>query len=270
MCFRGVEAIQYYRDAIEHRDDPDSLYADHESVDIGPQRWRFLCGHELQPLKYCLESVRLEFLHIADDLDLFLDQSVDGELPRKEEAKVFLDGLWNSVSKEGKQLKSPNTPARKRSTIISTAAIQEKKRIDGGVGGLGKGLNPLGSFFPFDPYLLQTSYQHIHPYYRNWEDCIPSSSLIDVDVIADEDGVDICADLSDVEEDEETDEHVDDGEEEEDDDDDDDVDDVVEDDHSEDPNAPPTTKPSKSLNGENFEMEFRRSRALSTGSQCSW
>lgn len=262
MCFRGVEAIQYYRNAYEHRDDPDSPYADPEIVDIGPQRWRFLCGHELQPLKYCLESVRLEFLHLAEDLDLFLEQGIDDELPNREEAKAFLDGLWNSFPKEGKQ--TPNTkgktPARRRSTIISTAAIQEKKRLDGGVGGLGKGSNPLGSFFPFDPYLLQKSYQHVHPYYRNWEDCIPSSSL-DADAAIDDDEVDVSADMSDIEDDGD-DDQVEDEEEDSDEEDDDD-------DQSEDSNTPPNTKPA-ATNDESFEMEFRRSRALSTGSQMSW
>ena len=273
MCFRGVEAIQYYRNAFEHRNDPESPYADPESVDIGPQRWRFLCSHELQPLKYCLESVRLEFLHIAEDLDLFLDQSEDDELPRREESKAFLDGLWNSISKEGKQetsttkMKPNTTPARRRSTIISTAAIQEKKRLDGGVGGLGKGSNPLGSFFPFDPYLLQKSYQHIHPYYRNWEDCIPTSSL-DVD----EYEVDVSADMSDIEVDEDDDEQV---EEEEEDDEEEEDEEEEEDDRSEAsnplPDANSTAKqPSSTLNDESFDVDFRRSRALSTGSQCSW
>jgi RNA polymerase I-specific transcription initiation factor RRN3 len=269
MCFRGVEAIQYYRNAFEHRDDPDSPYADPESVDIGPQRWRFLCSHELQPLKYCLESVRLEFLHIAEDLDLFLDQGEDDELPRREESKAFLDGLWNSISKEGKQettttkMKPNTTPARRRSTIISTAAIQEKKRLDGGVGGLGKGSNPLGSFFPFDPYLLQKSYQHIHPYYRNWEDCIPTSSLD-----AEEDEVDVSADMSDIEEDEVNDEQVE--EEEDDDDEEDEEEDDEEDDHSEADANTTAKQPSSTLNDESFDVDFRRSRALSTGSQCSW
>ena len=271
MCFRGVEAIQYYRNAYEHRDDPDSPYADPESVDIGPQRWRFLCGHEMQPLKYCLESVRLEFLHLAEDLDLFLDPGLDDELPNIEETKAFLDGLWNSFSKEGKKhaaskTEGKKTPARRRSTIISTAAIQEKKRLDGGVGGLGKGSNPLGSFFPFDPYLLQKSYQHVHPYYRNWEDCIPSSSLdasIDIDVGEE---VDVNADMSDIEDDIDNDqiEDEEDDSEEEDEDDDDE-----EDDQSKDSNAHVNTKP-VATNDESFEMEFRRSRAMSTGSQMSW
>ena len=265
MCFRGVEAIQYYRNAYEHRDDPDSPYADPESVDIGPQRWRFLCGHEMQPLKYCLESVRLEFLHLAEDLDLFLDQGLDDELPNIEETKAFLDGLWNSLSKEGKQTPKTKgkTPVRRRSTIISTAAIQEKKRLDGGVGGLGKGSNPLGSFFPFDPYLLQKSYQHVHPYYRNWEDCIPSSSL-DASLDIDEDEVDISADMSDIEDDID-DDQVEDEEDDSDEEDDDD------DDQSEDSNTPANTKPAATnTNDESFEMEFRRSRAMSTGSQMSW
>jgi hypothetical protein len=203
----------------------------------------------------------LEFLHLAEDLELFLDQGIDDELPNREEAKAFLDGLWNSFSKEGKQTPKTKgkTPARRRSTIISTAAIQEKKRLDGGVGGLGKGSNPLGSFFPFDPYLLQKSYQHIHPYYRNWEDCIPSSSL-DADAAIAEDEVDISADMSEVE-DEGDDDQVEDEEEDSDDDDDDD-------DQSEDSNA--ASKQPAATNDENFEMEFRRSRALSTGSQMSW
>ena len=273
MCFRGVEAIQYYRNAFEHRDDPDSPYADPESVDIGPQRWRFLCSHELQPLKYCLESVRLEFLHIAEDLDLFLDQGEDDELPRREESKAFLDGLWNSISKEGRQetttkMKPNATPARRRSTIISTAAIQEKKRLDGGVGGLGKGSNPLGSFFPFDPYLLQKSYEHIHPYYRNWEDCIPTSSLD-----AEEDEIDVSADMSDIEDDEVDDEQVEEEEEDDDDDneDEDEEEDEDEDDHSKaDANTTAKQPSSSTLNDESFDVDFRRSRALSTGSQCSW
>lgn len=259
MCFRGVEAIQYYRNAYEHRDDPDSPYADPESVDIGPQRWRFLCGHEMQPLKYCLESVRLEFLHLAEDLDLFLDQGLDDELPNREETKVFLDGLWNSLSKEGKQTPKTKgkTPTRRRSTIISTAAIQEKKRLDGGVGGLGKGSNPLGSFFPFDPYLLQKSYQHVHPYYRNWEDCIPPSSLDgNMDVCEDE----ISVDMSEIEDDLD-DDQVEDEE--------DESDEEEDDDQSEHSDTPASTKPAVT-NDESFEMEFRRSRAMSTGSQMSW
>jgi RNA polymerase I-specific transcription initiation factor RRN3 len=51
---------------------------------------------------------------------------------------------------------------------IRTAATVERERQSGGVGGLGRGQNPLDSFFPFDPYLLRRSYSFIDPYYIHW------------------------------------------------------------------------------------------------------
>lgn len=279
MCFRGVEAISYYRKACQHKDDPESQYADPESVDIGPERWKFVCGHALQPLKYCLESVRLEFLHLAEDLDLFLvvNNPKDGNSAgnsSREEASKFLDNLWKTATSKKQDKQSPHGPnkmtqtkKRRRSTLISTAATQEKKRLVGGVGGLGRGSNPLNSFFPFDPYLLQKSYEHVDPYYRNWEDCI--LSLDDEVEIGEETGVacddedEDASDLSDLEEDEEeiASEEEEDGSDEED-----------ADDHSHGSKKATTKKAGlASLNEENhFEMEIRRSRAMSTGSQCSW
>jgi RNA polymerase I-specific transcription initiation factor RRN3 len=172
FCFRGAEALTYYHRACQHKNDPEGGYADPQSVDIGPERWKFLCGHSLRPLKYCLESVRSEFLTLAQDLNLFYNDAGDddyegGGITRKDEATKFIvqlrtntpsSSLHQEQSKQTtsspfpKKLKlSGGTPKSRRSTIISTAATQEKKRLDGGVGGLGRGSNPLDSFFPFDP-----------------------------------------------------------------------------------------------------------------------
>jgi len=269
MCFRGAEALSYYRKALQHKDDPETPYADPDSVDISAGRWKFLCGHTLQPLKYCLESVRLEFLHLAEDLDVFHesgDDSAGNEDAKREETKKFLEALrTTSSSSKGKEQpkKSTATPKRRRSTIISTAATQEKKRLAGGVGGLGRGSNPLNSFFPFDPYLLQKSYTHVHPYYRNWEDCILTMEDDKVEnheeeaVEYDEDAESGVSDLDDEEE----------GAVEEDSDDEEDDDD----DDEEDEDSKQSTKPSPQLLEEpNLSMEIRRSRAMSTGSQASW
>ena len=282
MCFRGAEALKYYRQACKFVNDPESEYADPVSVDIGPERWKLICGHALQPLTYCLESVRVEFLHLAEDLNLFLDSDyADNNLEDKETAMKFLEHLWStSTTKQSKQMPhgpnkiKPATLKRRRSTIISTAATQEKKRLDGGVGGLGQGSNPLDSFFPFDPYLLQKSYEHVHPYYRNWEDCILSidneiESIVhlegslrdendnsDVSILDDE-GEDAAVD-----EDEEN--SIDDE---------DDADDISQGSKpSESVDQVPTTSNGVSSFYEDsrFEMEIRRSRAMSTGSQCSW
>jgi RNA polymerase I-specific transcription initiation factor RRN3 len=243
MCFRGVEAIEYWRNACEHKDDPESPYADPESVDIGAERWRSICGHELQPLKYCLESVRVEFLHLAGELDLFADASDSGD-----DGHSFVKDLWSSITSQSKtptKTKSSKS-SRRKSKIISTAATQEKKRLDGGVGGLGKGSNPLDSFFPFDPYLLQSSYSHVHPYYRNWEDCITCDYLAE-DVADNEEEEE---DVSDSSDDDEQDEPVDES-------------DVSEDEKS-------VAVRYKEQERGHFENELRRSRAMSTGSQCSW
>jgi len=293
MCFRGFEAIGYYRKALvqqqrQHKEDDgddynaSSPYADVESVDIGPERWKFLCGHALQPLKYCLESVRCEFLHLAEDLDLFLEPSTsdndggddDGMAKRKEANKKFLEHLWSTTATTKQltpvKIKRSTAPKKRRRTIISTAATQEKKRLVGGVGGLGRGSNPLGSFFPFDPYLLQKSYEHVHPYYRNWEDCILTMED-DEDDKDDGDSI-VCMDddanhseVSDVDDEEEV-------EEEESDDDDDEEEEDGDKQHSHGKFKPTTLieKVASLQEDSHFEMEIRRSRAMSTGSQCSW
>lgn len=282
MCFRGAEALKYYRRACKFANDPESDYADPVSVDIGPERWKLICGHVLQPLTYCLESVRVEFLHLAEDLNLFLDSdTADNIEDKKETAVKFLEYLWStSTTKQSKQMPhgpnkiKPTTLKRRRSTIISTAATQEKKRLDGGVGGLGQGSNPLDSFFPFDPYLLQKSYRHVHPYYRNWEDCILSidneiesnvhleGSLCDENYNSDASVLDDEGEDAAVDEDEEN--SIDDE---------DDADDISQGSKpSESVDQVPTTSNGVSSFYEDsrFEMEIRRSRAMSTGSQCSW
>jgi RNA polymerase I-specific transcription initiation factor RRN3 len=57
---------------------------------------------------------------------------------------------------------------RKAVNAIRTAATVEMERRSGGVGGLGRGQNPLDSFFPFDPFLLRRSYSFIDPFYIHW------------------------------------------------------------------------------------------------------
>ena len=262
MCFRGYEAVKYYRLACAHKDDQESPYADPESVDISPQRWRQLCGHELQPLRYCLESVRHEFLLLAEDLNLFVEAQDSGEAGSSmqlDAEKKFIKSLWDSSEmKNGDENNMTKRPlARRRSRIISTAATQEKKRLDGGVGGLGHGSNPLNSFFPFDPYLLQKSFLHVNPYYRNWEDCI-----LTLNDEAQQTGVELKDDSSQ--------EEISDREQDEDDGQESDSDDEKE--ETDMPKKPPHSRKgiSVSLGDAKLEMEIRRSRALSSGSQCSW
>jgi len=176
MCFRGDEAWEYYKKvcaeyaSAEKDSVVDADMVNPSSIDIGPTRWRNICcasktysqgrstgtrSMGLHPLKYCLESVRREFLHLASVFEL---------LP-----KDFIEESINEFSPQRR-----TTPKRSPARVINTAATMavktlEAKRSKGGVGGLGRGSNPLDSFFPFDPYLLRMSHVHVDPFYIYWE-----------------------------------------------------------------------------------------------------
>jgi len=157
MCFRGADAIKYYRSAMEysatHQDElpceNDVSFLEPEHVDIGPDRWAVVCGHDLQPLRFCLESVRGEFLHVAHIFRLLPPQLLD------------------KLNADDSRMSTHSKP--KKPSIITTAATLAKRRIKGGVGGIGRGSNPLDSFFPYDPYLLCRSHRFVEPFYKNWE-----------------------------------------------------------------------------------------------------
>lgn len=160
MCFRGTEAVRFYQYIAQAKSseqvDPlpehfQDLELDH--IDISPSRWNHVCSHGLQPLRYCLETVREEFLGIAKDFVL-LDDSLLDRLKAEHNKKTSL-----TVRR-----------TKKKAALIMPSATLESARRKGGVGGLGRGSNPLDSFFPFDPYLLRRSHPFIEPFYRNWGD----------------------------------------------------------------------------------------------------
>ena len=172
MCFRGTEAIEFMRrtadidpnspntnDKVDVDNEKEAFFMEH--VDIGKERWTRICNHPLRPLKFCLESVRSEFLHLAHFYDL-IDEKVFDKLVA--EAKRMSTGLL-----------------KKRKAVISTAATLEKKRKEGGVGGLGKGSNPLKSFFPFDPLLLSRSHAFVKPYYKHWQGPVEEEDVLDIE-----------------------------------------------------------------------------------------
>ena len=142
MCFRGREAVKHYQVLLTSINGTDEL----KRVDLSAERWNRLCRHSLRPLQYCLESVKTEFLQLAKFYNL-LDAATLAQ-----------------VMSTGKQV----VKKRKKATAIRTPATLEKERRSGGVGGLGRGKNPLDSFFPFDPYLLRQSHVHIETYYNHW------------------------------------------------------------------------------------------------------
>eukprot|EP00980_Cylindrotheca_fusiformis_P008890 scaffold1900_cov123-Cylindrotheca_fusiformis.AAC.16 len=170
MCFRGTEAIEYYRKAVASHSSveasqdgiDENLFPDPVYIDLGEQRWTRICSHELQPLRYCLESVRSEFLHIAHAFDLIDNSKLDKLV---EDAKRLSTGRVN----------------KRAASRISTVATLSIRRQKGGVGGLGRGSNPLKSFFPFDPLLLRRSHESIEPFYRHWQGPVEEEDALSID-----------------------------------------------------------------------------------------
>jgi RNA polymerase I-specific transcription initiation factor RRN3 len=197
MCFRGKECIDYHKKAIAYHkdlvdqqqydhddidDDDDDMmleYSDPQLIDITAETWDRVCTHHLNPLKFCLESVRGEFLHLAENFDLLkqnvLDKLIieDGKMASLA-AAAAASSVASATTPNEKKKMMRKKKKRRRASCIQTAATLQKRRLVGGVGGLGKGSNPLDSFFPFDPYLLRRSYVFVHSYYRQWD----SSSIV--------------------------------------------------------------------------------------------
>lgn len=166
MCFRGSDAIQCYKAALAGHSpegaDDDSYLPDPAHIDLGAARWTRICSHELQPLRYCLESVRSEFLHVAHFYELIDADTLERLVI---EAKKISTGRVN----------------KKAASKIVTAVTLANRRRKGGVGGLGRGSNPLKSFFPFDPLLLRRSHEIIEPFYKYWEGPVEEDDIFDID-----------------------------------------------------------------------------------------
>jgi len=168
--------------------------------------WERAMTSELNPLKYCLESVRGEFLRLAQRVDLFSSECW-GRLPSATEYHSSDEGdaeeedntlRSRSESMIGAAVTSDSAGAGHYNSIIAavvTIPIESAVRtsdtkqtasrsklavtvrskigspgthIPAKVPVMGTGNNPLESFFPFDPCLLQKMHACIDSSYRNW------------------------------------------------------------------------------------------------------
>mmetsp|Transcript_18334 Transcript_18334/g.42249 ORF Transcript_18334/g.42249 Transcript_18334/m.42249 type:complete len:777 (+) Transcript_18334:92-2422(+) len=170
MSFRGKEAIEFYRATLSKnstigvQNSEDDYFPDADCINLENKRWVFLCSHDLQPLRFCLESVRSEFLHVAHFYGL-IDEAILNRLIT--DAKRLSTGKVN----------------KKAASLISTSATLQRRRQTGGVGGMGQGSNPLKSFFPFDPLLLRQSHEFIEPFYKYWQGPVEEEDILVIDQV---------------------------------------------------------------------------------------
>ncbi|CAM9591327.1 unnamed protein product, partial [Phaeothamnion confervicola] len=123
--------------------------------------WERVLASSLQPLRHCLDSVRREFARLCCLL-------MGSALPPPMVAHL------REVSAEAAGGGRCGAGGGAIPVVVQPgAALGLGAGVGGGamtkVGGLGRGSNPLDSFFPFDPYLLKRSHAFVVKLYNHWQ-----------------------------------------------------------------------------------------------------
>ena len=180
LCFYGVDA------AVQQK-----------NVPTARRRWERVVGCRMQPLRYCLQSVRVEFFRLAEHVGL-LGPAVWAAIPTDllppgmhVEHGAASSSSSSAVAAPAKPATIPRpgagTPAWMRPRLFSSrptnpspysrpgAARRPTKGIN-----MGAGYNPLDSFFPYDPCLLRMLHEPIEGAYRTWRG-LPGVDDVEVD-----------------------------------------------------------------------------------------
>lgn len=138
-----------------------------QSADIERRmRWEYVLSSRHSPLRYCLSSVRYEFLRLASAVGLLSDAaglSIPHEFFDADETKGYLPGRCGAAVVGGGMSGSGHMNGARGGTGGTMAAAAGDEAA-----WLSAGLNPLDSFFPFDPCLLGTLAEHVEKSYRRW------------------------------------------------------------------------------------------------------
>lgn len=127
VCFYGVEIANIQK-----------------ACKISQRKWQIVLTSSLHPLRFCLQSVRVEFLRLAQQIQL-LDE------------RAWLDIPGDIIPQYGK------IPLNKKNTLRNNNTNNNSGNVN-----MGAGFNPLDSFFPYDPCLLSQLHQPIEKFYRVW------------------------------------------------------------------------------------------------------
>lgn len=140
LCFHGV-----------------ALASEHAEHAVYQSYWEGVIGCPFNPLNYCVQSVRVEFVRLATEVGLVSS------------AALLSTGDKNNAENEkASPRRTISTPATR---LISTQSPVAPRAA------MGQGNNPLDSFFPFDPCLLLNLHNAVEDSYRVWDgipglDCV--------------------------------------------------------------------------------------------------
>jgi hypothetical protein len=153
MCFHGTEF------AIKHC-----------SSDFSRDQWINILLSPNMPLRFCLHSVRFEFFRLAEAVSLLPDELLSVLMDFTNGSGMSLS--MRSTSSKG-ELDSSSSATLVRGGVDISYLLHRPLASPASLHGYSsfhskKAVNPLDSFFPFDPCLLVNLNQRIEGYYRMW------------------------------------------------------------------------------------------------------
>jgi hypothetical protein len=152
LCFHGVEL------AVLHRNDAKVR-----------SNWELVVSSTFDPLRFCLKTVRVEFVRLAAHTGLFSNSCWD---------TIPADLLYTEVLQQQQyQMTAESTTQFRATTDNSTLATFTTHELAAKRGYYVQAssqketysANSLDSFFPFDPCLLCNMHQAVAQSYRIWE-----------------------------------------------------------------------------------------------------
>jgi len=159
-----------------------SLAASHSSSASLRAAWERVLGCELDPLRYCIKSIKWEFVRLVLWVGLVSEQrqqellafALQGMRVCRRDSEVSAGSRrasvdWTTADKLEDSLE-PILPYRRRprtGSNLSEGSFHAAADFDSLVPA--DSFNPLDSFFPFDPCLLKKAHELVSPGYRSWE-----------------------------------------------------------------------------------------------------
>eukprot|EP01038_Epipyxis_sp_PR26KG_P004481 gene4481-6332_t len=166
----------------------------HCSSQVWRQAWAIIVMSYYDPLRYCLKSVRVEFIKLALTVDLFddtcwnylsidlfdLNDYISTQPSEAIPEAVPVTDILPVLGSDGVN-PHPANDLTKNNLLISRIQLKKSQQSSGSRSTnqpktqnnhfirLGLGVNPLDSFFPFDPCLLRLIHDNIQAGYRCWK-----------------------------------------------------------------------------------------------------
>lgn len=154
LCYHGVD-----------------LVVKHSQQEGMRSLWERIVLSQLQPYRFCLKSVRGEFLKLASCVGLFSDacwRAIPCDWVMAQQTATLRDDDDNSYTEEVIAANASNLPSSADGMMVGAAASRQKTRARMRTGS-DLGIVHLDCFFPFDPCLLYKVHDKIQSCYRVWE-----------------------------------------------------------------------------------------------------